>query len=309
MAVTGITGTLGSALARRLLEAKPERLIGISRDEFKQHQLARELGPHPCLRLWLGDIRDRDRLMRAFDGVDIVVNTAALKQVPAGETDPSEFVRSNVIGVMNVIDAAIERNVWKVLQVGTDKLVNPVNLYGATKLCAERLIVASNAYAGKRRTILGAVRYGNVATSRGSVIPIWQAHAAACTGTIPFGAPCTGITLTDPRMSRFWLTIDQAVDFVLASLDRLTPGAVSVPRLPSVLMTSVIEAVAPDCRVTVSGARPGERKSEKLISEDELRTDHGDYFTVGTGCEGTSYNSSDNDTWLSPSEIQEALRA
>lgn len=307
VAILGGTGTLGSALARRLLADQPERLILLSRDEFKQHQLGLELGQHDCLRWFLGDIRDYSRLYRALDGVDVVINTAAYKQVPAGERDPDEFIKTNVLGVMNIYNAAIERNVAKVLQIGTDKLVNPVNLYGATKLCAEKLVIASNSYVGKRRTQLSAVRYGNVANSRGSVIPIWQQHASQCTGGIPFGAPCTGLLLTDSRMTRFWISLDQAVDFVLASLDRMNGGEVFVPKLKSVRMVDVLSAVAPDCRVTVTGIRPSEKLSEILVSADELREDCGTYFRVGTGEVGPAYSSGENDEWLTCAEIRQAI--
>jgi UDP-N-acetylglucosamine 4,6-dehydratase/5-epimerase len=274
----------------------PKRLLLFSRDELKQAEMAR-WATHPNIRWLLGDVRDRDRLYRALDGVDVVLHAAALKVVPAIEYNPLEAVRTNVLGSANLIDAAIDRGISRVMCISTDKAVAPVNAYGATKLCMEKLMIAANAYSGGHTTRFAACRYGNVANSRGSVIPLWQEQAK--TGTI---------TITDPRMSRFWITLEQAVDFVLASLDRMTGGETYVPKLPSVRMVDVARAVAPDAEVKVIGIRPGEKGAEAMLTEHDLRRELADHYVIAPDGEpGPAYASDTNTHWLSVPEIRGAL--
>lgn len=263
------------------------------------------------LRFILGDVRDRDRLYRAFDGVDYVIHMAALKQVPAAERDPREAILTNIMGAVNVIDAAIDRGVSKVLALSTDKACNPVNLYGASKLCAEKLFMAAGSYVGAHSTRFSALRYGNVANSRGSVIPIWREHAASCRDTWgergeEYGR-CTGISITDERMTRFFIVLDQAVDFVLARLNDMQGGEIFVPKLPSTRITDLAAAVAPDCRIEVTGIRPGEKLHESMISADEPRLDCGDHYVIGQGQTGEAYTSGTNTHWLTVEQIRGAL--
>jgi UDP-N-acetylglucosamine 4,6-dehydratase len=258
--VTGGTGSFGRAfIASVLKQHDPRRLIILSRDELKQHDVQREF-PDSRLRFFIGDVRDVDRLRRAFDGVDVVVHAAALKQVPACEYNPFEAVKTNIVGSQNVVDAAIDCGVERVLALSTDKAVNPVNLYGATKLCAEKIFVQGNAYASGKNTKFSCVRYGNVVGSRGSVIPIFLEQKK--TGTV---------TITDPRMTRFWLTLEQGVDFVLHALRVMHGGEVFVPRIPSMSIIDLAKAVAPGCAIDETGIRPGEKLHECLISSDEAR--------------------------------------
>jgi len=258
--VTGGTGSFGRAFVETVLKQHdPRRLIILSRDELKQHDLQRDISD-PRLRFFLGDVRDVDRLRRAFDGVDVVVHAAALKQVPACEYNPFEAVKTNIVGSQNVVDAAIDCGVERVLALSTDKAVNPVNLYGATKLCAEKIFVQGNAYASGKNTKFSCVRYGNVVGSRGSVIPIFLEQKK--TGTV---------TVTDPRMTRFWLTLEQGVEFVLHALRLMHGGEVFVPRIPSMSVTDLAKAVAPGCVINHTGIRPGEKLHECLISSDEAR--------------------------------------
>jgi len=234
-----------------------------SRDEMKQDQMRKKFlveGDSP-LRFFIGDVRDKDRLSRALDGVDIVVHAAALKQVVACEYNPIEAIKTNVYGAENLIDTAIDRGVEKILALSTDKAVNPVNLYGATKLCAERLFVQANAYSGNHPTRFACVRYGNVIGSRGSVIPLFMEQRK-------YGK----VTITDPEMTRFWITLDQGVRFVLASIQRMGGGEVMVPKLPTMNIVDLANAVAPSCEVEHIGIRPGEKIHEVLISEDEARS-------------------------------------
>ncbi len=260
--MTGGTGSFGQHFVRTMLaQQKPRRLVVFSRDELKQHEMRTRGLDHPSLRYFIGDVRDADRLRRAMEGIDIVVHAAALKQVPACEYNPFEAVLTNVNGARNVIEAALDRNVSRVLALSTDKAVNPVNLYGATKLVAEKLFVQANAYAGSRTTSLSCVRYGNVIGSRGSVLPLFTEQAK--TGTI---------TVTDPRMTRFWITLQQGVTFVINCIERMHGGEVFVPKIPSVRLTDLAAAVAPGCKVHAIGIRAGEKLHEALISEDEART-------------------------------------
>jgi UDP-N-acetylglucosamine 4,6-dehydratase len=261
--ITGGTGSFGKKFTEVMLaKYHPKKLIIFSRDELKQHemrQLFPETGDSP-IRYFLGDVRDRERLNRAFSGVDVVVHAAALKQVPACEYNPFEAVQTNIIGAKNIIDAAIDRGVQRVMALSTDKAVNPVNLYGATKLCAEKLFVQGNAYSGGTGTRFSCTRYGNVVGSRGSVVPVFVAQRR--TGAI---------TVTDRRMTRFWITLAQGVEFVARCLQRMHGGEVFVPKIPSMNIMDLAEAVAPGCEVKDIGIRPGEKVHEVLVSEDEAR--------------------------------------
>lgn len=291
--VTGGTGSFGQAFVDRVLrDGAPKRLVVFSRDELKQHEMAQRFPPSADspIRYFIGDVRDRDRLSRAFDGIDVVVHAAALKQVPAAEYNPMEAIKTNVLGAANVIDAALDRGVSQVIGLSTDKACSPVNLYGTTKLAQEKLFVAANNYAGAHDTRFSVVRYGNVAGSRGSVIPLWREHAARCAipdlGHPGWGMPgyveCSGIKITDPRMTRFWITLPQAVEFVLESLERMQGGEVFVPKLPSVHMTDLAQAIAPGCRQEIVGIRPGEKLHESLIGVDEARNayEYGSYYAI-----------------------------
>ena len=258
--VTGGTGSFGQRFVETVLARhRPRRLVVFSRDELKQSEMQARL-THPALRFFLGDVRDRERLVRAMYGVDIVVHAAALKHIPACEYNPFEAIQTNVMGGKNVIDAAIDAGVKRVIALSTDKACNPVNLYGATKLCAEKLFVQANTYGFPRGTSFSCVRYGNVIGSRGSVIPLFRQQSA-----------CGTVTVTDPKMTRFWITLDQGVDFVLRCLELMHGGEIFVPKLPSTRITDLVEAVAPGCETTFVGIRPGEKLHEVLVTEDETR--------------------------------------
>jgi UDP-N-acetylglucosamine 4,6-dehydratase len=257
--VTGGTGSFGKKFVEIMLrDYRPERLIIFSRDELKQHEMRTSGFDHPSLRYFIGDVRDRDRLNRAFRAVDIVVHAAALKQVPACEYNPFEAVQTNVMGAKNVIDAAIDQGVKKVMAISTDKAVNPINLYGATKLCAEKMFVQANAYSGGEGTIFSVCRYGNVVGTRGSVVPLFQKQRGNTT-----------ITITDPRMTRFWITLEQGVRFVIGCIEQMQGGEILVPKMPSMNIMDLAKAIAPDCEVEYIGIRPGEKLHEVLLSEDE----------------------------------------
>lgn len=272
--VTGGTGTFGRAFVTTLLgDPAVKKIIVFSRDEFKQGEMQRELqDTHDRLRFFLGDVRDLARLERAFQDVDIVVHAAALKQVPALEYNPMEAVKTNIIGTQNVIDAALDNNVEKVLLVSSDKAVHPVNLYGATKLCAEKLTVAANAYRSSgQRTTLSVLRYGNVLGSRGSLVEIVRRQQP--TGTI---------TLTDERMTRFWITVGRVMDCVMESVRLMQGGEIFVPKMKSLHVADAIRALAPECRITTIGIRPGEKLHEVLVTEYESRRtyDAGSVFVI-----------------------------
>jgi UDP-N-acetylglucosamine 4,6-dehydratase len=257
--VTGGTGSFGRAFAEIVLaHGHPKRLIVLSRDEMKQSEMAQQFGHDPRLRFFLGDVRDRDRLHRAFQGVEVVIHAAALKQVPAAEYNPFEAVKTNVIGAQNIIDVAIDAGVKKVIALSTDKAANPINLYGATKLCADKLFVAANAYGGGTGTRFCCVRYGNVVGSRGSVIPFFQSRKA--TGVLP---------ITHPDMTRFWITPEQGVTLVLAAHGVMRGGEIFVPKIPSMKMIDLARAIAPECRLEIVGIRPGEKLHEVMIPSDE----------------------------------------
>jgi UDP-N-acetylglucosamine 4,6-dehydratase/5-epimerase len=261
--ITGGTGSFGKRFVDIMLrDYKPRRLAIFSRDELKQHEMRQtfpDSGGSP-MRYFIGDVRDRDRLERAFSQVDIVIHAAALKQVPACEYNPFEAIKTNVLGAKNVIDAAIDCNVKKVLAISTDKAVNPINLYGATKLCSEKMFVQANAYSRHTGSQFFVARYGNVVGSRGSVIPLFKQQSEnGC------------ITVTDPRMTRFWITLDQGVQFVIKCVEKMHGGEICVPKIPSMKITDLAEAVAPECRHDHIGIRPGEKLHEVLLSEDEAR--------------------------------------
>ncbi len=259
--VTGGTGSFGKKFIEVMLnEYHPRKVIVFSRDELKQHEMRMAGFNHPSLRYFIGDVRDRDRLRRAFQGVDIVVHAAALKQVPACEYNPMEAVKTNILGSANVIEAAMDTGVKKVLALSTDKAVNPVNIYGATKLAAEKLFVQSNAYAAGTATRFSCSRYGNVVGSRGSVVPVFLKQRE--TGRL---------TITDPRMTRFWLSLEQGVDFVIRCIEQMEGGEVFVPKLPSMKVIDLAKAIAPEAEIEIVGIRAGERLHEILLNEDEAR--------------------------------------
>ncbi len=264
--VTGGTGSFGKCFIKKALtEHNPRKVIVFSRDELKQWEMRQSGGvfDHEKIRYFLGDVRDKERLLRAFRDVDLVVHAAALKQVPAAEYNPTEFVKTNIHGAMNVVDAAIERGVEKVIALSTDKAANPINLYGATKLCSDKLFVSGNAYVGQRGVPkFSVVRYGNVLGSRGSIVPRWREMVAA-------GAK--ELTITDPRMTRFWITLPHAVDFVIANFGRMLGGEIYVPKIPSMKILDLAEAIAPGLKTNLIGIRPGEKLHELMIGEDDAR--------------------------------------
>ncbi len=259
--VTGGTGSFGRQFVTTVLEDyQPAKLIVFSRDELKQHEM-REAGfDHPAMRYFIGDVRDAGRMKRAMNGVDLVVHAAALKQVTACEYNPIEAIKTNVGGAMNVIDAAIDAGVQRVIALSTDKAVNPINLYGATKLCAEKLFVQSNSYSGLGGTAFSSVRYGNVVGSRGSVVPKFLKQRDE-----------GKITITDPRMTRFWITLEQGARFVNKCLSIMSGGEVFVPRIPSTKIVDLARILAPGCEITETGIRAGEKLHEVLVSDDEAR--------------------------------------
>jgi UDP-N-acetylglucosamine 4,6-dehydratase len=260
--ITGGTGSFGKKFIDIMLrEFQPKKLIIYSRDELKQHEMRVAGFDHPSLRYFIGDVRDLERLRRAMHGVDIVVHAAALKQVPACEYNPMEAIKTNIMGTSNVVEAALDAGVKKMMALSTDKAVNPINLYGATKLAAEKLVVQSNAYAGANVTRYACVRYGNVVGSRGSVVPVFLAQRKS-----------GKVTVTDDRMTRFWLSLEQGVHFVISCIEQMHGGEVFVPKIPSMNIADLARAVAPQARIEIVGIRPGEKLHEVLISEDEART-------------------------------------
>lgn len=307
--VTGGTGSFGKAFIKIVLERfAPEKVIIFSRDELKQHEMRISGFNQRCLRYFIGDVRDRNRLYRAFDGVDTVVHAAAMKQVPTAEYNPFEAIKTNVIGAANVIDAALDHNVRRVIALSSDKAVNPINLYGATKLCADKLFIAANNYTGERPIKFSVVRYGNVAGSRGSVIPLFLKK---CTeGTLP---------ITNLHMTRFWITLEQAVELALYGLEHMNGGEIFVPKIPSVKIKDIAMAIAPECELKVVGIRPGEKLHEVLIPTDEARYTRrvGRYYVIyptwakqlkGEECPYRfCYSSDNNDEWLMVEDIREAI--
>jgi UDP-N-acetylglucosamine 4,6-dehydratase len=313
--VTGGTGSFGREFVEIMLQDyHPERLIVFSRDELKQHEMRGAGLQHESLRYFIGDVRDRLRLRRAMDGVDVVVHAAALKQVPACEYNPIEAILTNIMGARNVIEAALDSEVEQVMALSTDKAVNPINLYGATKLAAEKLFVQSNAYAGGTGTRFSCVRYGNVVGSRGSVVPVFIRQRE--NGTI---------TVTDERMTRFWLSLEQGVRFTIQCIEDMQGGEVFVPKIPSMRVVDLAQAIAPEAQVEFIGIRPGEKLHEVLISEDESRhtvelehmyvVEPSGAFWFGHGWqdrgealpEGYRYASDSNERWMTVDEIRNLI--
>ncbi|MHB8754671.1 MAG: UDP-N-acetylglucosamine 4,6-dehydratase (inverting) [Candidatus Acidiferrales bacterium] len=312
--VTGGTGSFGRQFASLMLaECQPKKLIIFSRDEMKQYTMRADGFDAGNIRYFIGDVRDKERLYRAFYGVDIVVHAAAIKQVPAAEYNPFEAIKTNVIGAANVIDAAIDCGVEKVIALSTDKAANPINLYGASKLCSDKLFVAGNAYSGARETRLSVVRYGNVVGSRGSVIPFfWEQRKSGV------------LTITDRRMTRFWITLEQGARFVAQCVEQMHGGEIFVPKIPSMRICDLAEAIAPRCRINVIGIRPGEKLHEIMVPRDDARrtVELPDFYVIqpdfqwwdtrnwkaGQRCEdGFRYSSDTNSQWLSREEMQSII--
>ncbi len=316
--ITGGTGSFGQKFTQTILTRhKPKKVIIFSRDEFKQDEMSKKFPDTKYeIRYFLGDIRDKSRLYRAFEGVDYVVHAAALKQVPALEYNPMEAVKTNVMGADNIVDAAIDCGVKKVVALSTDKAVNPINLYGATKLVAEKTFIAGNAYAGGK-VKFSVVRYGNVVGSRGSVIPLFLNFKKQGVKEFP---------ITDERMTRFWITLDQGVELVLMALEKSVGGENFIPIIPSMKVTDLARAIEPDCRFKSIGIRPGEKLHETLISEDEARNAkkvgnnyvilpqfyseesvHKTYDQYPTVSDGFSYRSDNNTKWLSVEDLKKMI--
>lgn len=322
--VTGGTGSFGKRFIRTVLERyEPRRVVVYSRDELKQYQMQTDpffRSHERTMRYFIGDVRDAARMRRGMEGIDIVIHAAALKQVPAAEYNPFEAIKTNIIGAENVIDASMTCGVEKVIALSTDKAAAPINLYGATKLASDKLFAAANTHRGDRDITFSVVRYGNVMGSRGSVIPFFRQRAESG-GVLP---------VTDERMTRFTITLQQGVDFVLDCLDRMWGGEIFVPRIPSYRILDVATAIAPDAEVEVVGIRPGEKLHEEMITttdalstiefedyfailpsyrtwdDEEFRTDSGP--SEGTWCEmGFSYNSGENDDFLTPDDLRELI--
>ncbi|MFC1595731.1 UDP-N-acetylglucosamine 4,6-dehydratase (inverting) [Candidatus Margulisiibacteriota bacterium] len=308
--VTGGTGSFGKKLIEILLkDYSPKKVIVYSRDELKQFEM-QQYAPFSDTRIryFIGNVRDKDRLKRAFHGVDYVVHAAALKQVPAMEYNPEEAIKTNVIGAMNIIDCAINANVEKVVALSTDKACNPINLYGATKLCSDKLFVSGNSYSGQTGTRFSVVRYGNVVGSRGSIIPFFMKEKKK--GVLP---------ITDERMTRFWITLEQGARFVIKNIERMSGGELFVPKIPSMKITDIAKAIAPDCKLKNVGIRPGEKLHEVMISADDSRTTielddcyiiqpafpwWDDQKTIGKKvADGFCFSSEKNEQWLSSDDL------
>ncbi len=312
--ISGGTGSFGRKFVRTILaEYKPRRVIILSRDEVKQQEMRYEFPDVPGgpMRYFIGDIRDRERLYRAFRGVDIVIHAAALKQVPTAEYNPLEVIKTNILGASNIIDAAIDCGVKKVIALSSDKAVSPANLYGATKLCADKLFVSACVYTGPKETRFSVVRYGNVLGSRGSLVPLLLEER--CNGKVP---------ITDVRMTRFWISLKQAVAFVINCITLMKGGEIFVPKIPSMRIVDLVETLAPDCEHEIVGIRPGEKLHEVLLTEEEARQAiefdnhyvikplpfgprwHGDEEKKGSPVkEGFQYTSNNNPQWLSDAEL------
>lgn len=316
--VTGGTGSFGQAFTEIIFKKyKPKKIIIFSRDEFKQHEMAKKFpGRKYRIRFFIGDIRDKDRLERAFEGVDYVVHAAALKQVPALEYNPMEAVKTNVFGANNIVEAAIDKNVKKVIALSTDKAVNPINLYGATKLVAEKIFIDANAYGGGR-TDFSVVRYGNVVASRGSVIPLFMELKSKGIKEFP---------ITDEKMTRFWMTLEQSVQLVINALEETEGGEIFVPRIPSMKLVDLARAIEPQCLLKAVGIRPGEKMHESLIAPDDAhrvkifkdmyvilpqffgsKAVHKKYDKCKSVPEGFSYRSDNNGRWLTVTELRKIL--
>lgn len=311
--VTGGTGSFGKKFIQKVLEKNIKKVIIYSRDELKQYEMAQEF-KDPRLRFFIGDVRDKDRLYRAFEGVDIVIHAAALKHVGACEYNPFEAIKTNIYGAQNIIEAAIDKGVERVVALSTDKAANPVNLYGATKLASDKLFVAGNSYVGFKNTKFSVVRYGNVVGSRGSVVPLYKKLKE--TGKLP---------ITDRRMTRFWITLDQGVQFVLDSLERMHGGEIFIPKIPSMKVEDLAKAIAPECQIEVVGIRPGEKLHETMITEDDARrtVEFESYYLIqpefpwwssefvkgGTPLhDGFEYRSDRNTEWLTVEELNALVK-
>lgn len=322
--ITGGTGSFGQRFVRTVLEDyRPKRLIVFSRDELKQYEMQQEFSEekYPCMRYFLGDIRDADRLEMAIRGVDYVVHAAALKHVTAAEYNPFECIKTNIVGAENLVNAAIKTRVKKIVALSTDKAANPINLYGATKLASDKIFVAANNLSGSDGPRFSVVRYGNVMGSRGSVVPYWQKLALDGAAKLP---------VTDQRMTRFWITLNQGVSFVLKSFDRLVGGEIFVPKLPSVKVTELAEAILPGCKIEDVGIRPGEKLHEVMIPKDDARTtlEFPDFFVIEPAFqfwdrrpmstdqiedgdkvpENFEYDSGTNTNWLSANQLKEQIK-
>lgn len=315
--ITGGTGSFGQKCTKIILKKyKPKKLIIFSRDELKQFEMSQIFSDkkYNCIRYFIGDVRDKERLNRAFYGVDYVIHAAALKQVPAAEYNPFEAVKTNILGAENIINVAIDQRVKKVIALSTDKAANPINLYGATKLCSDKLFIAGNSYVGEDHTVFSVVRYGNVVGSRGSVIPFFLKQKE--TGVLP---------ITDPRMTRFWITIEQGVNFVLDCLELMVGGELFVPKIPSMNIMDLAKAIAPECQTKVVGIRPGEKLHEVMVTKDDARRtlEFDNYYIIQPAFnffikrfknnggksvpEDFEYNSGTNNRWLETEELRDMI--
>ncbi|MDH5545522.1 MAG: UDP-N-acetylglucosamine 4,6-dehydratase (inverting) [Gammaproteobacteria bacterium] len=319
--VTGGTGSFGQKFVEIVTQRfRPRKLIIFSRDELKQSEMAARFpkSEFPYIRYFIGDVRDQNRLYRAFDQVDVVIHAAALKQVDTCEYNPFEAIKTNINGSANVIEAALDCNVSTVINLSTDKAANPINLYGASKLCADKMFVAANNYRGTKKTRFAVVRYGNVVASRGSVVPLFMRQKQ--TGAL---------TITDPEMTRFWISLDEAVEFVLDCMTGMEGGEIFVPKIPSVRITDLAHAVAPECELNVVGIRPGEKLHEVMVARDDARytIELQDRFIIyptyidpknerkekaarkgGTCCpNGFEYSSEKNEDWLDVDQLRRMI--
>lgn len=315
--ITGGTGSFGKKCTEVILKKyKPKKIIIFSRDELKQFEMAQVFSTkeYSCMRYFIGDVRDKERLNRAFHDVDIVIHAAALKQVPAAEYNPFEAVKTNIIGAQNIINVAIDQGVRKVIALSTDKAANPINLYGATKLCSDKLFIAGNSYVGDDHSIFSVVRYGNVVGSRGSVVPFFLKEREK--GVLP---------ITDHRMTRFLIALEQGVNFVLDYLSRMVGGELFVPKIPSMKIIDLAKAIAPECQTKIVGIRPGEKLHEVMIPKDDARRtlEFENYYMIQPDfrffkqrfknddgkpvAEDFEYNSATNTEWLSIKELREMI--
>jgi len=307
--ITGGTGSFGKQFVKTALASKLNRLAVFSRDELKQFEMSNDI-KDPRLEFFVGDVRDKDRLYRALDGIDYVIHAAALKQIPSCEYNPFEAIKTNVIGAENIMEVAIDRGVRKVIALSSDKAVNPINLYGATKLCSDKIFVAGNSYTGKKTTKFSVVRYGNVVGSRGSVIPFFLQWKSL--GILP---------ITDVRMTRFWITLEKGVDFVIQGLEMMRGGEIFVPKIPSMKIVDLAQAIGPECKLDIVGIRPGEKLHEVMITEDDARYtyEYSKYFIIEPAFhwwrgnnndggnkvpEGFRYSSDLNTEWLSVEDLR-----
>jgi UDP-N-acetylglucosamine 4,6-dehydratase len=315
--ITGGTGSFGQRCTDIILKRyKPKKIIIFSRDELKQFDMSQRFSmwKYP-IRYFIGDVRDKERLSRAFQGVDYVIHAAALKQVPTLEYNPFEAVKTNILGAQNVINVSIDQGIQKVIALSTDKAANPINLYGATKLCSDKLFIAGNSYTKRAETIFSVVRYGNVVGSRGSVIPHFLKQKKK-----------GKVTITDARMTRFWITLEQGVDFVLKCLDIMVGGEIFIPKIPSMNIMDLAKAVCPGCETDIIGIRPGEKLHEIMVPRDDARNtvEYEDYYLIKpafqfftrrfreNGCkpvpEDFEYNSGTNSQWLTVDELKTLIK-